>query len=233
MRLLGWFSKLLMSVLLISFLSIFTTAYMVDLYINRFLEQWNLSDTLKPTIDVEDYVSKLANPSQIWDHDAVDAVEDEKILNKDQTATDIDPGLPVFNQGQVTDILQDDVQESSQDNSKDSSMGDTQDTTQDREQTNSAQTSIQPPVSSNGDLKDTLVMSAQEFNERRKKLTNQDKSAIFSIVITKLPQTELQKMSLLLEDGITEEELADFVDVINAYLEKEEVDKLIAILNKY
>ncbi len=76
-------------------------------------------------------------------------------------------------------------------------------------------------------------MSAQEFNEKRKKLTSKDKSAIFSIIITKFPQEELQKMSLLLEDGITEEELGDLEDVMNAYLEKEEVVKLLAILNKY
>ncbi len=208
MRLLGWFSKILISVLLISFLSIFTTAYMVDLYINRFLEQWNLGETIKPAIDAEDYLSKLVNPSQIWDHDdAVDPIEDEEILNQDRTNKDTDPGLPVFNQGQVTDT--DIQQEDALGGQRDSSEGDI------------------------SGLKDTLVMSAQEFNEKRKKLTNQDKSEIFSIVITKLPQKELQNMSLLLEDGITEEELADFVDVMNAYLEKEEVDKLIAILNKY
>ena len=76
-------------------------------------------------------------------------------------------------------------------------------------------------------------MSAQEFNDKRKKLTNKDKTEIFSIVITKFPQKELQKMSLLLEDGITEEELGDLEDVMNAYLEQEDVTKLLAILNKY
>ncbi|MEX2415516.1 MAG: hypothetical protein WD424_05180 [Paenibacillaceae bacterium] len=202
MRLLGWFSKLLISVLLISFLSVFTTAYIVDLYINRFLEQWNVADTLKPTVDAEDYVSKLINPSRIWTQDdspSPTSIQEDEVLNEDHTATEEDdPGLPVFNPEQVTGMEQEDAQS---------------------------------PASS--DLKDTVVMSAQEFNEKRKKLTNQDKSAIFAIVITKLPQKELQKMSLLLEDGITEEELGNLEDVMNAYLEQEEVTKLLAILNKY
>jgi hypothetical protein len=206
MRLLGWFSKLLISVLFISFLSIFTTAYIVDLYINRFLEQWNVADTLKPSIDAEDYVSKLVNPSQILNHDdssSPNSTQKEEVVNEDHIPTDGDPGLPVFNQEQVTEIEQE---------------------------------ASQPPVSqsqTSRDLKDTLVMSAQEFNEKRKKLTNQDKTAIFSIVMTKFPQEELQKMSLLLEDGITEEELGDLEDVMNAYLEQEEVTKLLGILNKY
>lgn len=204
MRLLGWFSKLLISVLLISFLSIFTTAYIVDLYINRFLEQWNMADTLKPSMDAEDYVSKLVNPSQLLNQDdstSPSSIQEEDV-KEDQIVTEDDPGLPVFNQEEVSELEQE-----------------------------NAQPANQPPTSS--DLKGTLVMSAQEFNEKRKKLTNQDKTAIFSIVMTKLPQEELQKMSLLLEDGITEEELGDLEDVMNAYLEQEEVTQLLTILNKY
>ncbi len=205
-----------------------------------------MGDVGSPSIDAEDYVSKLINPSQMWDDDVVHSEEDEKTLNQEQTTTDIDPGLPVFNQGQASEVedegTQDGLQDSSgviengsQGNSIDSSQAGAQDrlqSNQDGEQS-SSQTSTRPPISGGNKLEDTLVMSAQEFNEKRKKLTNQDKSAIFSIVMTKLPQTELQKMSLLLEDGITEEELADLVDVMNAYLEQEEVEKLLAILNKY
>ncbi|MEX1029021.1 MAG: hypothetical protein WDZ91_03110 [Paenibacillaceae bacterium] len=235
MRVLGWFSKLLLSVLLISFLSVFTTAYIIDLYINKFLEQWNVADTIKPSIDAEDYMSKLVNPLQF--------------LNRDDSSSGDDIGLPVFNQGSVNELEQEDLQQSDP-----STNGQSDDSTDQSANDQSNEPSIDPndltnqstnpstndPInpSSNqsptsSELKDTLVMSAQEFNEKRKKLTNKDKSAIFSIVITKFPQKELQKMSFLLEDGITEEELGDLEDVMNAYLEQEEVTKLLAILNKY
>lgn len=163
-----------------------------------------MADTLKPSMDAEDYVSKLVNPSQLLNQDdstSPSSIQEEDV-KEDQIVTEDDPGLPVFKQEEVSELEQE-----------------------------NAQPPNQPPTSS--DLKDTLVMSAQEFNEKRKKLTNQDKTAIFSIVMTKLPQEELQKMSLLLEDGITEEELGDLEDVMNAYLEQEEVTQLLTILNKY
>jgi len=163
-----------------------------------------MADTIKPSIDTEDYVSKLVNPTEIWEQDEPPTNdpmlehEDEAVI-EDHVSNDDDPGLPVFNQGQAIE--------------------------------GEPEVTQQPEVSE--DLRDALVMTAQEFNEKRKKLTNQDKTEIFSIVMTKLPQEELQKMSLLLEDGITEEELGNLEDVMNAYLEQEEVAKLITILNKY
>jgi hypothetical protein len=208
MRLLGWLSKLLISALLISFLSVFTTVYMVDLYINRFLEQWKITDARMPSMDVEDFVSKLTSPSQLWGHaqpDTPNQINGEEAILEDSSVTDRntsssnesmdslddDPAVPVFNND------------------------------------------YEANQSSSSRQKDTVVMSAEEFNEKRKKLTNQDKTAIFSIVVAKLPQQELQKMSLLLEDGITEEELGDLENVMNAYLHQDEVAQLLAILNKY
>jgi hypothetical protein len=224
MRILGWFSKLLISVVLISFLSIFTTAYMVDQYINKFLAKWNIEDTVKPAMDAEDYMSKLLHPSEL--------------LNPEQPFSEVDtedPGLPVFNQESI-DVLESNevidplpaLEDQFDHNAENPASSDAS--------PSSAQQPTAPsstPSSSSNELKDALVMSAQEFNEKRKKLTNKDKSEIFSIVITKLPQKELQKMSLLLEDGITEEELTDLESVMDAYLGQKEIEKLLAILNKY
>ncbi len=98
MRLFGWFSKLLLSVILISFLTIFTTAYIVDQYINKFLNQWDMADIEKPTMDVEDYLSKLVNPSQL--------------LDQSHTPSSGDADIPVFNQGSVDDLEQDSLQQS-------------------------------------------------------------------------------------------------------------------------
>jgi hypothetical protein len=215
MRILGWFSKLLISVVLISFLSIFTTAYMVDQYINKFLEKWNIEDTVKPAMDAEDYMSKLLHPSELLNSEQPISEEDMEVSENAE-----DTGLPVFNQESIEDLESNEGIEPIAPEAAPSS-------------TQQPSASSSTPSSSSKELKDTLVMSAQEFNEKRKKLTTKDKSEIFSIVITKLPQKELQKMSLLLEDGITEEELNDLESVMAAYLGQKEIEKLLAILNKY
>jgi hypothetical protein len=226
MRILGWFSKLLISVVLISFLSIFTTAYMVDLYINKFLAKWNMEDTVKPAMDAEDYISKLIHPTEL--------LYPEQSMSEEDTE---DAGLPVFNQKSINELESNEGIEpiaplGDQSDNKAESPASSDAVPSSAEQPSSSASTTTPSSSSN-ELKDALVMSAQEFNEKRKKLTNKDKSEIFSILITKLPQKELQKMSLLLEDGITEEELNDLEGVMDAYLGQKEVAKLLAILNKY
>ncbi|UJF33337.1 hypothetical protein [Paenibacillus hexagrammi] len=54
-----------------------------------------------------------------------------------------------------------------------------------------------------------LVISTEDFAKKKEQLTSEDKMEIFSLVVAKLPQNEVQHLSVLLEDGITSEELKE------------------------
>jgi len=87
------------------------------------------------------------------------------------------------------------------------------------------------PVFGRAALQGGLIMSAEEFNEKRKNLSEEDKVEIFTILLNHVPQEELQRLSVLVEDGITAEEAVAITEVMEGYLGPEEMDRLIAILD--
>jgi hypothetical protein len=86
------------------------------------------------------------------------------------------------------------------------------------------------PVFGRAALQGGLVMSAEEFNEKRKNLSEEDKVEIFTILLNHVPQEELQRLSVLVEDGITAEEAVVITEVMEDYLGPAEMERLIAIL---
>lgn len=52
------------------------------------------------------------------------------------------------------------------------------------------------------------------------------------MLMNKLPQSEMQKISEAMEDGLTAAELADIEQGISKYLNAEEFDKLITMLKE-
>ncbi|MEF3305321.1 hypothetical protein [Paenibacillus sp. GYB003] len=81
--------------------------------------------------------------------------------------------------------------------------------------------------------KDKVVMSAEQFQAKREKLSEEDKASVFSLLISKLPQEELQQISTKLEDGITQAELQEIEKIVEQYLQPDELAKLMEIVNKY
>lgn len=223
MKMLGWFGKLLASALLLSFLSVFTTVYIVDRYIQGFLSQWNLPSAERESFDIGDYISSLTDAAQLWERSAV---RPEKAGQGPSLHPSLSPSPEAL-----------EASAPGQGGSKaEAESGEMSETHLPPSPSDPAASEEALPVFGNMEaakLGDALVMSAEEFNEKRKQLTDEDKMEIFSIMITRVPQEEFQRLSLMLEEGITEAEAKELEDVINAYLHKEEVARLLAILNKY
>ncbi len=76
-------------------------------------------------------------------------------------------------------------------------------------------------------------MSTEDFAKKKEALSSDDKMKIFSLVVAKLPQTEVQTLSAILEDGITTQELDEVNATLKKYLSDKELSQLTAILNKY
>ncbi|TMV47994.1 hypothetical protein FE783_18685 [Paenibacillus mesophilus] len=81
--------------------------------------------------------------------------------------------------------------------------------------------------------KDKVVISAEQFQKKREMLSEEDKVTVFSMLISQLPQDELQHISTKLEDGLTATELTEIEKIVERYLQPEQVAKLMDIVNKY
>jgi hypothetical protein len=81
--------------------------------------------------------------------------------------------------------------------------------------------------------KEKVVISAEQFQKKREMLSEEDKVTIFSMLISQLPEQELQHISTKLEDGLTATELEEIEKIVGQYLKPEQVAKLMDIVNKY
>lgn len=74
-----------------------------------------------------------------------------------------------------------------------------------------------------------LVMSADDLAKKKDQLSAEDKQRILSI-LAKLPADEMQKISLWMEEGITEDELKQMEELVQKRLKPEEMAQLTALL---
>ncbi|WP_054958327.1 hypothetical protein [Paenibacillus dakarensis] len=77
-----------------------------------------------------------------------------------------------------------------------------------------------------------IVMTPDEMVDKKSSLTTQEKEEIFTLLMTKLPQEIMQKISVSMEDGLTAVELDEIEKGISQYLSKEEFEKLMTMLQK-
>ncbi|MFC5450617.1 hypothetical protein [Paenibacillus aestuarii] len=81
--------------------------------------------------------------------------------------------------------------------------------------------------------KKDIVISTEDFAKKKDALSSDDKMKIFSLIYSKLPQSEVQHFSAILEDGITADELKEVDQTLKKYLNEQEYKQLMDIINKY
>ncbi|GGF95472.1 hypothetical protein GCM10010912_45530 [Paenibacillus albidus] len=79
-------------------------------------------------------------------------------------------------------------------------------------------------------LDQQLVMTSEEMTELKDSLPSAEKVNIFNILMAKLPQEEMQKISAAMEDGLTETEVQELKQVIAKYVDPDEYDTLLKML---
>lgn len=78
-----------------------------------------------------------------------------------------------------------------------------------------------------------VVLSPEQFMSKRDQMSEEDKNAIFSLLISQLSETELQHISTMLEDGLTAAELEAMGGIVERHLPAEQVAALMRIVGKY
>jgi hypothetical protein len=220
MKLIKWLSKLLISTILISSLSAFIMGYVINLYVNEIVRQLQLPG-IANKIKFSDILSRLSEDLNI-SKPASKQVSEGK---KDQmTVTDSVSGNPIT-PGNIDGTI-------AGGSAALSPSPDTNGSAKDDSVAVLGQTHSESS-SSSGTQKQDMIISTEEFAKKKDSLSSEDKMKIFSLVLNKLPQDEVQHLSALLEDGITTEELKEVNQVLQKYLRPEEYKQLLSILNHY
>ncbi|MFE4712380.1 hypothetical protein ACFRAM_16020 [Paenibacillus sp. NPDC056722] len=79
-------------------------------------------------------------------------------------------------------------------------------------------------------LDQQLVMTPEAMRDLKDNLPSAEKVNIFNILMNKLPQEEMQKISAAMEDGLTEAEVKELQAVIAKYVDPKEYDELMKML---
>ncbi|GIP35996.1 hypothetical protein [Paenibacillus sp. J2TS4] len=80
--------------------------------------------------------------------------------------------------------------------------------------------------------KRNVIISPDDLSIKKDQLNEEDKKKIFSYMAS-LPPEDLQKISVMMEGGITEEEMTEIQKIVEKTLKPEEYNQLMDILQKY
>lgn len=79
-------------------------------------------------------------------------------------------------------------------------------------------------------LDQELVMTPGALNDLKENLPADEKSNIFNILMNKLPQEEMLKISSAMEGGLTESEVKELQEIIARYVDEAEYESLMKML---
>ncbi|NDI36923.1 hypothetical protein [Chengkuizengella sediminis] len=209
MKFIGWLSKTLFQTILVSTLTLFITLYMVNLYVDRLMGQLEIENTL-PKIQISDVLSYFVNQDNLPNTEKESNSSLEEFIN-DHEKQNTEPETV------QNEVLDDD-------------FTDTQENDVDavevwNQQENSAGTEDM--------VSDEVLFTAEAFTQTKDLLSDEDKMIIFSLIISNLPQGQLQELSTMMEEGITLNELISIESIMKEHLDEVEYEQLLTILEKY
>ncbi|KAA9005157.1 hypothetical protein F4V43_08800 [Paenibacillus spiritus] len=87
----------------------------------------------------------------------------------------------------------------------------------------------EPGSAGSGDRQ--LVMTPENLQEMKSGIPSGEKVSIFNILMKKVPQAEMQRISAAMEGGLTAAELEQIQTVIRKYVTAEEYDQLMKLIS--
>lgn len=83
-----------------------------------------------------------------------------------------------------------------------------------------------------GNQDQAVVISPDDLLAKKDELPDQQKEEIFNILMSKLPEEEMQKMTAAMEGGLTESEMIEIQQILSKHLDKEQYAKVMDLLKK-
>ncbi|NOV02736.1 hypothetical protein [Paenibacillus planticolens] len=208
MKVLTWLGKIVISTVLITSITMFTTWYVVNMYVEDIFRQYQIP-ALGKKIQFSDFTSRLAEELNI-------------VMRKDGGKQAAPVQSPSAAKPAPSPSPSASASTDAEANGASASPGVKDDAV-----------AVMGRVSDANEHKKEIVLSTEDFAKKKEALSSEDKMKIFSLVIAKLPQNEVQHLSGLLEDGITADELDQINEMLKKYLSETELKQLMDILNKY
>lgn len=269
MKWMGWLAKLCATVVIVSMLTVLTTGYVVNMYIQSLLDSYNLPLTAKtPTLGgmMKGMLgfggSKAANETKEdglesgrQNGNGAGSESDDEAGSKTSgeagdgvgTGTDTGTGNGAgsgtgsgADNSTGTGSGPDSLTGNGDKRDGDSGEGavtepeDTPDGEQPPEDALSVMGGISSGAGSGG--RDALgqdqqvLVTPDEMEAKKDGLSDKEKEEVFSMLMSKLPQEEMQKMTEAMEGGLTEAEMIAIEQILSKYLDKAEYAKIIKIL---
>lgn len=252
MKWIGWMAKLAITVVTVSLLTILTTGYVVNTYIHTLLGSYNLPIAQQaPTFGgmikgmlgwggntEDDSSDQQANGKQ--EDDATDgtAQADGKTAGLDEDSQSA--GVDGYNPNDIADG------DSDKENAKASGSEQTGSNTSGSAGGDSGEGNTPPEDAvsvmggiSSGSAADhqgalgadqQVVVTPDEMVAKKDELSSKEKEEVFAMLMSKLPQAEMQKMTEAMEGGLTEVEMIEIEQILSKYLDKTEYTKMMDIL---
>jgi hypothetical protein len=224
----GWLGKLVAAGLILSFLSIWTTGYIVTSYVETLLKQFNLPLEVPPMamtgvwgklwgadpLVTTDTVGKEETPLI---HDETQGSKEETPDSQAGTNEQSEPPASVDAFGEATDPPLTDIGIGGGTQAGGSAAvdgGEVQEGTAGTDDTETA-------------------MTTDDLTEVKEQMSDTDKEELFGLLMTKLPQESWQTISQYVENGLTEQELTAIQQIMAQHLDKTEYGQMMDILKKY
>jgi hypothetical protein len=96
-----------------------------------------------------------------------------------------------------------------------------------------SQSNTQSGSQSNAEQQNAMAFSAEELAQKKNKLSDTDKTRLFTLLMTKVPQDGMQRISQLMENGITTDEMTEIENILKTYLSEADMKELRTMLSKY
>jgi hypothetical protein len=226
MKKVGWLGKLIASGLILSFLSIWTTGYIVTSYVDTLLKQFNLPLEVPP-------IAMSGVWGKLWGSDPPlvkeDVAEGGSGQDKPEASSSPEDTTASSGNGEQDDepVSEDAFGEIENPPLTDIGIGGG---------TEAGGSPSQPDqgVDDSGEIDGTeTAISTEDLTETKEQMSDDDKETLFGLLMSKLPQESMQLISGYVEDGLTEQELTSVQQIMAQHLDKAEYEQMMNILKKY
>jgi len=250
LRGLTWLAKLVAAGLILSFLSIWTTGYIVTSYVDALLKQFELPIEAPP-------LSMSGVWGKLWGADPP-LVSETGGAGQEKSGDSSEAG-GAENKPDATEVFGEIDESGGQSGSEGTSGESDTETGPDGNGSNGGGDDAGTGSAGNGlnggdgtgtdmsggeagtrDPSGTEVpdgtetaLTTEELLETKEAMSEEDKSRLFAMLMSELPQESWQTISEYVEDGLTEQELLQVQQLMAQHLDKEQYEQMMEILKKY
>lgn len=236
MKLLVWFVKIVLTVLLVSSLTLLTTGLIVQSYAKSLLASFNIQWEGQPMGLTAMFQGALGGKTSEGNKPGNGTTDQPTGADEEQVPED---AVSVMGNGTESGGSGVDAGNNASQGGgsgegagagkgTDTGTGNESGTAEGSGSASGNETGATGGVASSGN--DAIVVSPDDITGAKDKLPTEEKEKIFSLLMNKLPQKEMQQISGAMEGGLTEQELREIEQVISKYLTSEEYDNLMEVL---